>query len=88
MSLTGKGFDKVNSYDIYLENDKGASATPVLKSKMPESMVFTVPNMPAGIYRLYIVGRDGNSNTVNLTITSVNGANASAAWEWVSSLFK
>lgn len=88
VTLTGKGFDLVNSYDIYLENSKGAAINPIVKYKRADSMMFTIPPMPAGIYKLYMVGRDGNSNSVNITITSTSGASVFNALNWMTSIFK
>jgi peptidoglycan hydrolase-like protein with peptidoglycan-binding domain len=67
VTVTGSNFQGVTADLLFIENTSG-SISPEIVSSSATSIVFKVPNMPAGSYKVYLFADMGESNQANFTV--------------------
>jgi hypothetical protein len=92
VTVTGTNFQGVTSDLIFLESSVG-SISPEIVSSSATSIVFKVPYVTAGAYKLYIFADGGASNEVNFTIESGMAIGqgfiqTATVFDWFISLFR
>ena len=92
VTVTGTNFQGVTSDLIFLESSVG-SISPEIVSSSATSIVFKVPYVTAGTYKLYIFADGGASNEVNFTIESGMAIGqgliqTATVFDWFISLFR
>jgi len=67
VGIRGTNFDGVRSELLYITNTTG-SISPEIISNSPVSVYFTVPNIPAGAYYVYLTANGGTSDKVLMNV--------------------
>jgi len=93
VTLGGTNFEGVVSDLLFMDTANG-SISPQIVSSSATNITFRVPNVPVGVYKVWMLGDKGASNEVNFTVqnnlsTTGSGVTQTASvLNWFISLFR
>ncbi|MDO8430563.1 MAG: hypothetical protein Q7S72_01065, partial [Candidatus Taylorbacteria bacterium] len=88
MTVTGVNFAGIDGYGIWMKSSTGTLVHPTMLSISGTEIKFLIPPTPVGSYIFYLVGPNGTSNSVPITVVSNNSANIFSIFDWIMGLFK
>lgn len=88
VTLNGVGFSGVDPSRLFLVTNNGLRVPVIFITSNENKVVFNIPNIISGSYSVIILGNSGNSNTVPITVTSLNGAVSISFFDWLASFFR
>ncbi len=85
VTITGLNFTGVVTDLLFITNATG-SISPEIISKSSTSITFKLPNIPAGVYKIYLAADGGISNEVEFSVY-MPGNQVSNVFDWLLGLF-
>jgi PKD repeat protein len=87
VTIRGYGLANIDENRVSIRDGKGGDISPLKEgfSSTESSIIFKMPIVPAGQYKISVLGDGGESNEEDISV--VDGTNGASIFNWFSSVF-